>query len=68
MKQRQYPQRVLIQLIRETANRQDLVELNTLYVELEEQGDITITARMVHETKAQEQSFILRDKLKNRKK
>lgn len=68
MKKPEYSQRLLIQLIRETSDRDDLVKLNTLYVELEEQGDITISARMVHEIKAQEQNFILRDFLKNKRK
>lgn len=63
-----YSQELLIRLIRETPDRDDLVKLNTLYVELAEQGDINVTVRMVHEIKAQEMSFILRDKLNNKKK
>ncbi|WP_407402263.1 hypothetical protein [Chryseobacterium sp.] len=63
-----YSHELLIRLIRETPDRDDLVRLNTLYVELAEQGDISVTVRMVHEIKAQEMSFILRDKINNKKK
>lgn len=63
-----YSHRLLIRLIRETTDRDDLVKLNTLYVELAEQGDIIVTSRMVHEIKAQEVSFFLRDRSNKRKK
>lgn len=67
MNRPQYSQRLLIRLIRETVDRNDLIKLNTLYVELAEQGDIIVTARMVHEIKAQEVSFYLRDRSNNKK-
>lgn len=53
----EYRQDLLIRLIHETKDYKDLVSLTTLYVDLEEQGDIVLTNRIILEIKSQHQYF-----------
>lgn len=56
-KKPEYSQELLIRLIHQTKDYNDLVDLTTLYIELEEQGDIVFSTRIILEIKTQEQYF-----------
>lgn len=62
----EYNEDLLIRLVSETKSRDDLVSLNALYVVLEEQGDITITSKIVCSIKAREYYFTYKNFLKDR--
>lgn len=63
----EYSEALLLRLVDETKSRDDLVQLNALYVELEEQGDIVITRIIVNKVKAREYYFKYNQFLNGRK-
>jgi hypothetical protein len=62
----EYSEALLLRLISETKDRDDLVSLNTLFIFLEEEGDITITSKIVYSVKTREYYFTFKNFL-NRK-